>query len=495
MATEGEIPGTRGLDLEIGDANWGFKGKNYLFLIGIDKYQHWPPLKSAVKDIQDFADLLTSRYQFEKANIILLKDEEATENNIINMFIDLSEKRITSEDNLIVYFSGHGCEKASTGYWIPVDAPKDQPGQFINTAIIADWLKNINSLHTFLIVDACFSGKLVSQLRGSKSEKFKSRRIFTSGRAEVVADGREGENSPFAKGLLLALSQNTKPLIYVTRLIAEVKEYVEREAKQKPMDASIINSDDEGGEFIFHLKLSDAEIWANVVQQHKKEVYKKFIEDFPNSPHNAEALDAFDWLRAVEKRTIEAVTNYIVDHVDGKYLAQAIEALDDANWKQAKTINRAGSFAEYLHQFPKGKYAQEARESIKKFRQHEDDADIERTVAEVRTLRPPEVKVAKPDEEEAWNKAKNANTFIAYQNFKLSFPNSKDAEEAKTKGEYLDRVAVNQIRIMAASNLPCKEKIEKCINYFNEFPGAANNAAVKQIKDKLEINRIRTGNC
>jgi hypothetical protein len=495
MGTESEIPGTRGLEIQIDETSWGFKGKNYLFLIGIDKYQHWPPLKCAVKDIQDFADLLISRYQFEKANVIMLKDEDATENNIINMFIDLAEKKITSDDNLIVYFSGHGCEKANTGYWIPVDAPKDQPGQFINTAIIADWLKNINSLHTFLIVDACFSGKLVSQLRGSRSEKFRSRRIFTSGRAEVVADGREGENSPFAKGMLLSLRQNTKPLIYVSRLIAEVKEYVEREAKQKPMDASIINSDDEGGEFIFHLKLSEAEIWANVVQQHKKEIYKKFVEDFAGSPHSTEALDAYDWLSAFEKGTVEALTNYIVDHVEGKYLAQAIDTLDDAHWKEAKAKNTVVSFVEYLRQFPKGKYAQEAKDSIKKFRQHEDDSSIEKKVAEERVLRPPDITMAKPDDEAAWNKAKDTNTFIAYQNFKLSFPDGKYAEEAKTKGEYLDRVAVNQIKIMAASNLPCKQKIEKCINYFNEFPGASNNSVVKQIKDKLEINRIRTGNC
>jgi uncharacterized caspase-like protein len=495
MATESEIPGTRGLNFQIDETNWGFKGTNYLFLIGIDKYQHWPPLKSAVKDVQDFADLLTSRYQFEKSNVIMLKDEAATENNIINMFIDLAEKKITSEDNLIVYFSGHGCEKASTGYWIPVDAPKDQPGQFINTAIIADWLKNINSLHTFLIVDACFSGKLVSQLRGSKSEKFKSRRIFTSGRAEVVADGREGENSPFAKGLLLSLSQNTKPLIYATRLIAEVKEYVEREAKQKPMDASIINADDEGGEFIFHLKLSEPEIWMNVVQQHKKETYKKFIEDFPSSPHKAEALDAYDWFNAFEKGSVEALTNYLADHAEGTYVAQAIEALDDASWKRATTKNTVVSFIEYLRQFPKGRYAQEAKESIKKFRQDDDDTRIEREVAEERAIRPSDVPAEKPRDEDAWNKAKTINTYIAYRDFILAFPNSKYAEEAKKKGEYHDSVAFNQIKIMAPSNLPCKQKIEKCINYFNEFPGAPNNAAVKQIKDKLEIARIKTGTC
>lgn len=46
--------------------NWGFKGKNYLFAIGIDKYEHWPPLYNAVRDVQKFIHILTDRYQFEK---------------------------------------------------------------------------------------------------------------------------------------------------------------------------------------------------------------------------------------------------------------------------------------------------------------------------------------------------------------------------------------------------------------------------------------------
>lgn len=495
-----EEPGLRGLDLAENESNWGFKGKNYLFLIGIDKYKYWTPLKCAVKDIQDFANLLTSRYQFEEANIIILKDEEATENNIINMFIELAEKKITSDDNLIVYFSGHGCEKAKTGYWIPVDAPTDQPGQFINTAIIADWLKNINSLHTFLIVDACFSGKLVTQLKGSaaKSERFKSRRIFTSGRAEVVADGREGENSPFAKGLLLTLSQNTKPFIYASRLIAEVKEYVEREAKQKPMDASIVNADDEGGEFVFHLKISEDEIWASVVKQHNKDVYEKFVLDFPDSVYKADALDASAWLTALDKNTMAALTKYIVDHVpDGKFIEQAKEKLDDATWRKAKLDKTILSFAEYVRQFPQGKYVKEAKEAMEQIRTSLDPESEEAETARKREFLPPDPAIAiKRDDDTAFKEAEKSNTFLSYFDFVQRFPNSSHAQKARETMERLDNLAANKIKMMVATpGINCNDKIDKCIQYFRDFPSGGNNDIVKKIKNRLLMDRYTKGTC
>ncbi len=489
-----------GLEIDSEENNWGFKGKNYLFLIGIDKYKYWTPLKCAVKDIQDFANLLTSRYQFDTSNIIMLKDEDATENNIINMFIELAEKKITSDDNLIVYFSGHGCEKAKTGYWIPVDAPKDQPGQFINTAIIADWLKNINSLHTFLIVDACFSGKLVTQLKGSaaKSEKFKSRRIFTSGRAEVVADGKEGENSPFAKGLLLTLSQNTKPFIYASRLIAEVKEYVEREAQQKPMDASIVNADDEGGEFVFHLKLSEEEIWASVVKQHKKDVYQKFALDFPNSIYKTEALDASAWLSALEKNTVAALTKYITDHVPhGKFIDQAKENLDEAVWKKAQADKTTLAFAEYIRQFPQGKHVEDARGAMKKILETLDPESEEVEIAKERVLLPPDPVIAdRPDDEGAWKDAEKNNTFLSYLDFVRRFPNSNYAQKANESMERLDKIEANKIKLMVATpGINCNEKINKCIQYFRDYPSAPNNDIVKKIKNKLLMDRYTKGTC
>lgn len=295
---------TRGLDIASAESNWGFRGINYVFAIGIDRYAYWPPLKCAVKDVQDFTGVLTARYQFDKKEVTMLTNTEATEKNILAGLRSLVQ-RVTDQDNVIIYFSGHGHydELTKTGYWIPVDAPlaTENEDQFINTAIIVDRLKAINSLHTFLIIDACFSGTLLTQIRSTpRSERYKSRRVFTSGRAEVVRDGPEGGNSPFARGLLYNLMQNTEKYLPASRLIVDVCEYVEKEAQQTPMDARLINADDQGGDFVFHLRptakdltaalpTGEDEAWETARKTGSYMAYLDFIQAYPQSGFAGEA--------------------------------------------------------------------------------------------------------------------------------------------------------------------------------------------------------------
>ncbi len=100
--------------------DWGFKGTNYLLTIGIDQYQHWKPLKNAVKDATDFANLLKQSYQFEEENITQVFNENATEKNILRTLKSFVSN-ITADDNIIIYFSGHGHydEELEEGYWVP----------------------------------------------------------------------------------------------------------------------------------------------------------------------------------------------------------------------------------------------------------------------------------------------------------------------------------------------------------------------------------------
>ena len=172
----------RGMNLDDLPANqWGFKGKNYLLAIGIDKYSGWKPLNNAVKDAKDFIEVLKTHYQFDDAYIRTLFNEQATEDNIHNLMLELV-RDVTEEDNLLIYYSGHGhyIEELQQGYWVPVDAPKgDSVRKYISNSDLVNYLKNIKSHHTFLIVDSCFSGTLMTQLRsGVRSERYTSRRIL-----------------------------------------------------------------------------------------------------------------------------------------------------------------------------------------------------------------------------------------------------------------------------------------------------------------------------
>jgi hypothetical protein len=234
------------------------KARNYLLVVGINKYEHWPALNNAVKDADDIAGTMMSMYNFDFSNVTVLRDEQATRNNIYKTLRGYIEK-VSATDNLLIYFSGHGHfdELLKEGYWVPVEAHLDSEGDYLPNSSILKIIESINSQHTFLIADACFSGSLFGeQKRGyaDNVEKMRSRWGLASGRLEVVSDGSVGANSPFATELLEALKNNKKPKITVSELVQSVKLGVAEKAEQTPIGNPLKVSGDEGGEMVLYRK-------------------------------------------------------------------------------------------------------------------------------------------------------------------------------------------------------------------------------------------------
>ena len=234
------------------------RGTNYLLVIGIDNYLHFPHLNNAVRDAQSFAALLQERYQFDAGNTEVLYNDDATERQLLFKLRDLA-RLITPDDNLVVYFSGHGeyDEILKEGYWIPVDAEPDALEDFIPNSKIHTVLNAIQSRHTFLIVDSCFSGTLFMQYRSGagsdRLESLPSRWGLTSGRNEVVPDGPSGNHSPFAESLLRQLSLNQGSL-GVGDLCQRVVESVAGRSRQIPRGEPLLVNGHEGGQFFFRLR-------------------------------------------------------------------------------------------------------------------------------------------------------------------------------------------------------------------------------------------------
>lgn len=232
--------------------------KNFLLVIGINNYQHWPKLNNAVKDASDIATVLTGKYNFDFSNVTLVRDEQATRSNIHNALRNLIEK-VSQQDNLVVYFSGHGYfdPLLNEGYWIPVDAEVNSSGEYISNTEILKILGSINSQHTFLVADACFSGALFADSRRGYTdnvEKFRSRWGLASGRLETVSDGEIGNNSPFAKRVIQFLRENEKDKFAASELIQYVKTQVAEDTNQTPIGNPLKALGDEGGELVFYKK-------------------------------------------------------------------------------------------------------------------------------------------------------------------------------------------------------------------------------------------------
>ncbi len=224
----------------------------HLLCIGINKYSNGiATLNNAVRDAQAFEKILNDRYGVN--NIKSLYDEAATLEGIFNAFDEL-KKVITKEDNLIIYFSGHGELVDAQGYWIPIDATLNKRHTYIPNYEIKNLLKVLKAHHVLVIVDACFSGALLQrdrQLAVTRYYTIPSRWVMTSGQVEVVPDGLAGYHSPFAKSLLTQLELNPKPHLSVRELWLDMREGVIANSKQTPLCEPVRDANHQGGEYYF----------------------------------------------------------------------------------------------------------------------------------------------------------------------------------------------------------------------------------------------------
>lgn len=233
------------------------QGRNYLVLIGINNYTDWPKLNNAVSDAQAVGEILMERYGFDSSSIIRIYDNNATRKNILDRLSDI-QQTLGSNDRLLIYYSGHGYynKQIDEGYWIPYDAKKNEETDYLPNSTLVKYLKAINCRHIFLVVDACFSGSLLSDSHKGyveRVEQFRSRWCLSSGRLELVSDGMSGDHSPFANYFLKFLKENNKKEFPVSELIQYVKVSVSNNSEQTPIGSPLKNVGDEGGEYIFRI--------------------------------------------------------------------------------------------------------------------------------------------------------------------------------------------------------------------------------------------------
>jgi hypothetical protein len=240
-------------------------GKYVALVIGINSYEgHWRPLNTAVNDASEIADILKNKYRFNEVHTLI--NEDATRRNIIEKFEWLT-KNVSSDDNLLIFYAGHGQYNKSfnKGYWVPVDAKSNSVADYISNNDVKTFLGGIPSKHTLLITDACFAGDI---FRGGDTEKIPfdqsdmsryykevyrkpSRLAITSGGLEEVMDAGKDNHSIFTYYLLKALKENKNKYLDASQLFNEFKVAVANNSEQTPVLQAVKDTNDEGGMFIF----------------------------------------------------------------------------------------------------------------------------------------------------------------------------------------------------------------------------------------------------
>lgn len=193
---------------------------SWALVIGINRYRNMPPLNCAASDAEAVAETLIDRFEFPRDHVVLLQDEQATQNNILSVFDAFAAHRVVApDDRIMVYFAGHGVTRETrdgsmVGYIAPIDAEPRAWRTLIRMTDLISQARFLPAKHILFILDACYSG--LSLRRSSpfdeSVERFLTRpavQVMTAGRAdEMVVDGgdREGDNSIFTGYLLEALA-------------------------------------------------------------------------------------------------------------------------------------------------------------------------------------------------------------------------------------------------------------------------------------------------
>jgi hypothetical protein len=230
-------------------------GEYYALLIGINDYQdpRLTNLDYPIKDAQTLYDVLVENYMFEEGNVTLIKNARRKD---ISMALDNLARKVTEEDNLLIFYAGHGWwdENADIGYWLPADAHKFYKTEWFRNSTLQDYIREINSKHTLLITDACFGGSIFKtrsiNMDAPKAiqmlYELRSRKAMTSGTLTEVPD-----RSSFVKYLIKRLGENEEKCLSSEQLFSSFRIAVINNSDVVPQYGEIKNVGDEGGDFIF----------------------------------------------------------------------------------------------------------------------------------------------------------------------------------------------------------------------------------------------------
>ncbi len=229
--------------------------KYYALILGANDYidDQVPDLDGPISDAAKLGLALTTFYTFDPHNVVFIKNP--TREQIINE-LDRLTRKVTKNDNLLVFYAGHGYwdQQTDFGYWLPVDSKANTTSNWLANSQIKDYVAAIKSKHTLLITDACFGGsifrtrKTFEETSDAKNKLYDnpSRQAMTSGALTVVPD-----KSLFLEYLVKRLNENTKSYLTGEELFSSFKTEVMNGSPVIPMYGDIKDSGDEGGDFIF----------------------------------------------------------------------------------------------------------------------------------------------------------------------------------------------------------------------------------------------------
>jgi len=249
--------------LKFGEPPAPWYGKHHALLISVQDYNdaHIANLAFPASDAEKLNEILVRDYVFESNRVYILRDPRRRE--ILSKLLALGQV-LGPDDSLLIFYAGHGLwsETRQQGYWLPVDAERDSPANWISNGDIRDFIAGINTRNTLLVADACFSGAILKSrdVLASTSRKQLSRMVerkFQIRSRKAITSGDDTQRVPdrsiFITSLLDCLSHNRLEALCAEVLFADIVKSLEQQrfSDQNPVYGAIQHAGDEvGGDFV-----------------------------------------------------------------------------------------------------------------------------------------------------------------------------------------------------------------------------------------------------
>lgn len=294
---------------------------------------------------------------------------------------------------LIVYYAGHGLidNKNQMEYYLSTKyTDKDNPfADGIKALELATFLKNCHAKHKIVIIDSCYSGKMLNMMAPVSEIIHQNFKANTDIKGTFVLTSTSQnfpshfpENNPdsptyFTGEILKILKRGVsggKELISMEDIYFHTREGLVR--KNLPEPDRLIRGDADKFSLAYNVQISDEQkILKKIKERPSVTAIANFIDSTPNPTLKRDAERLLEqvreknaWIRTRKKNTEQAYRSFLRKYKKGIYVNDAKEALsqiaDKEAWQFTKQKNTLEAYRRYLKQFPEGIYQNAARKRI-----------------------------------------------------------------------------------------------------------------------------------
>jgi tetratricopeptide (TPR) repeat protein len=230
-------------------------GLTWAVFVENTSYTTFATLEGPTNDVELMKRALDN-YEFHR--VLHKKDMSKAE---MERFFSIELRDLVRNNNvnsLLIWYAGHGVFVNDVGYWIPVDARRDDEFTYFNINALRAAMEPYAQMLTHLLVvtDACESGPgFYTAMRSSETNfdcgdwsitSSKSAQVVSSAGYELAVD-----NSQFTETFYNVLMSNPNSCVPINEIVTTVTETVSRMQNQKPLFGQITGLPHERGTFFF----------------------------------------------------------------------------------------------------------------------------------------------------------------------------------------------------------------------------------------------------